>query len=198
MKLSHSLLLVILMLISDYGYTQSVWTAIDEVDPFTDEGIKAVVYEDAVHRIQINAETESSIAMYLSRKQGTFEPNTTLELRIDKNPLVDFSPDGKMFDKIMIEAVGMPSYRWSPSSLVVLFAAISTLNPENQSEISKATNSCTGVMTQFLNGEKLIGRYHVSDTSRETFSVSLEGFKEAANQLFDIADTNNNNPHCLR
>ncbi len=53
-------------------------------------------------------------------------------------------------------------------------------------------------MTQFLNGDRLIGRYHVSDTSRQTLSVSLEGFKAAANQVFDIAEMHNANPHCLR
>ena len=198
MKRNCGLFVFGLLMISEYGQAQSLWTAIDEVDQFTDEGIKAAVYEDDTHRIQISVETEKTIAMYLSSKGGTFEPNTKLEMRIDKNPMVDFEPMGEMLDKIMTETLGMPLYRWTPTTLVIMFASIDGLTSTAPADIETASNSCSSIITQFLNGKNLIGRYYVSDTSRENFSISLEGFKEAANKLFEIRELDNDNPHCLR
>ena len=198
MKRNNSLVFLCLLMISNLGHAQSVWTVVDEVDPFTDEGIKAVVYEDDTHRIQISIENEKSLAMYLRLKRGTFEPNTILEMRVDKNPMMESKPMSDMLNEIMIETMGMQSYRWTPSTLVILFASIANLVPTTPGDMDKAANSCADRMTQFLNGESVIGRYHVSDTSRGTFKVPLEGFKEAANQVFEIAEVRNENPHCLR
>lgn len=198
MKRNFSLVFFFLLMISEYGHAQSIWTAVNEVDPFTDEQLKGVVYEDDTHRIQISIENEKSIAMYLDLKRGTFEPNTTLELRVDKNPLMVSEPMSDILNEVMTEHLGMPAYRWTPSTLVILFASIANLAPTAPNDIDEAANFCVDRMTQFLNGQSLIGGYYVSDASRGTFNVSLEGFKEAANQVFEIGEVRNDNPHCLR
>jgi len=198
MKRSCIFVFFVFLMISEYGVAQSSWTAVDDVDAFTDKEFKAVVYEDDTHRIQISIETENSIAMYLVLKRGTFEPNTTLELRVDSNPMTEFKPMSDMVNEVTTDIFGMRPYQWTPSTLVILFASIEGLSSTKPEDIESGSNSCKGIMVQFLNGESLIGRYHVSDTGRETFSVSLEGFKGAANQVFDIADVNNDNPNCVR
>jgi len=80
------------------GSVQAKWFTLDRVDDFTDEAVKAVVYEDENVRLQFNpnfydvissgeVNTRLGMKLYVSSKRGLFEPNSSLELRVDKQEL---------------------------------------------------------------------------------------------------------------
>lgn len=165
--------LVTMMLLS--CSVQAEWSVIDKIDDFTDEEVKAVVYDDLNVRLQFNIETfhmivsndvSASIGMmlYVTSKSGLFEPNSILELRVDKQKVHAFE---ETLDDFIPKL-----YEWSPSTIAVLTVGA-----------TKDQTSCS-IVSDILKGSELKGRYYVSKTGRQTFSISLEGATEAFQQVF--------------
>jgi len=154
------------------------WKALVEIDDFTDEEIRAVVYEDEQVRLQFNLD-EAIIAVkgmepvkneamfvYVSSHQGLFEPNTTLEWRVDQHPVKIDEPNDSEYLKTN-------AYSWSPSTLKLM-----------RWGWGSGMDKCAEPALEFFGGSTLKGRYYVSKMGRQTFSISFNGMRDAFKEAF--------------
>ena len=163
-------LLLALVIFSQSAAAQ--WSGIDTVDDFTDEDIKMVVYDDENIRLQFNVEETyimgnkvEAMFIYLSTKKlaQTFEPQTEVDYRIDKNKAGIMQP-------MTLEGL-QEFYTWSPRTIRVLWA---------RADLARGCSELGELMT----GKKFKGRFHISSTQRDSFNISLDGAKEAFIKVF--------------
>lgn len=139
------------------------WNYVNTLDAFTDEKVVGVVYSDNEHRIQLSREY-SDVWMYINRNEiGSFEPDTIIELRVDENETKTIDPS---FLKQLGDILEKPTYIWEPATVGFLIWH------------GEEDSGC-GYIEQLLNGKELQGRYYLNRVLRDTFSISLEGAKEA-------------------
>jgi hypothetical protein len=135
------------------------WTVVDKVDDFTDKKEKYVVYNDKKHKIQISKSEDNQIWFYIQRKElGHIEPNTIIELRVDKNKTTIINP------LLLAELTAMmktsPLYEWEPDIVGFMICA------------KKVSMDCPFV-SNIITGKELKIRYSTSKFEKETFTIDL-------------------------
>lgn len=146
------------------------WASVNKVDPFTDKKVRYAVYSDENHRVQISYQG-TAVWMFVTRKKiGTFEPNTLIELRVDKNKTLEFDPPA--MNKILA-ASGLKAYQWEPATIGFLIWH------------GQEDKAC-GYIGELISGEKLSVRYQTNTMERDSFSISLDGAKEALIDGLDL------------
>tara|TARA_R110001592_G_scaffold97519_1_gene279377 strand:+ start:7480 stop:7989 length:510 start_codon:yes stop_codon:yes gene_type:complete len=154
--------IVLLALLLFSSSVFAAWTSVIKKDDFTDETVRYALYSDDSHSIQISHQ-DSSVWMFISRKKiGSFEPNTLLELRVDQNKTMEVDPENSK----ILERIGKKSYQWEPGTVGFLIWH------------GKEDEGC-GFISQLVSGRELKVRYQVNSLERESFSVNLEGAKQA-------------------
>jgi len=139
------------------------WTYVNKIDEFTDKKICYTEYTDENHRIQLSHEGKS-VWMYITRKKnGTFEPNGIIELRVDKNELREIDP---IKSKKLASLLGRSTFQWEPSTVGFL------LWHGNEKE-------GLGYIGELLNGREFKARYQLNTMERDAFKISLDGAKES-------------------
>lgn len=146
------------------------WGAVNEIDAFTDEQVRFAFYSDAEHRIQFSREV-NGVYMFVTRKKiGTFDPEGTIEVRVDSNPLVVHDPaKAKAMDELLAGVEGVdwrPMFVWEPDTVGFLVWH------------GKESETC-GFIGQLIEGRELRVRYWTSSLDRDAFNVSLAGAREA-------------------
>ncbi len=152
-----------LMLLTFAQIVNADWTFVNKVDEFTDKSVRYAVYSDANHRIQLSHQGEA-VWMFISRKKiGTFEPNGTIEMRVDKNEARIVDPEKS---KKLASLLGKSTFQWEPATVGFLVWH------------GKEDEGC-GFVGELLQGKELKVRYQTNSLERDTFSASLAGAKQA-------------------
>ena len=103
-------LTAILLIVVGQSLAHAEWGFVDSVDDFTDDHIRFAHYSDDDHRIQLSRHDDNSVWMYITRKIGSFEPNTPVEYRVEQGMLrgesmVDYS-------RMVARLGNAPTYIW--------------------------------------------------------------------------------------
>jgi hypothetical protein len=162
---------IIVLLLFTFSLPASAeWVSVNKVDAFTDKKVMYAVYSDENHRVQISRQG-TAVWMFVTRKKiGTFEPNTLIELRVDKNKVLEFDPP--VMNKILA-ASGLKAYQWEPATIGFLIWS-------GQEDVG------CGYIGQFMSGEKLSVRYQTNTMERDSFSINLAGAKKALIDGLDL------------
>jgi hypothetical protein len=171
--------IVVLLLASFVATAASAqWTYINKVDDFTDEVIKAAIWEDKDHKIQLSRiEPDKfgrrSIWMYVSRKGiGTIAPDGLIELRIDKNATKEIKPD---IYRDLEKLTKMRWISWQPDTVAFFF----------QAESDDRENHCQHI-TPLILGETLRIRYRTDKMDTAAFAVPLAGQTEKLVETLEL------------
>lgn len=148
------------------------WSHVDKIDDFTDESVKYSFYSGKDHNIQISRENKS-VWMFITRKKtGTFEPNGLIEIRVDKNDVLEIDPESL---KSMEELMDTSFYQWEPST--VGFRVWH--GEENEG------GDCSFI-GEIINGKALKVRYQINKLEKDSFKVDLQGAKDAIVNGLDL------------
>ncbi|GAW47559.1 MULTISPECIES: hypothetical protein [Pseudomonadota] len=159
------ILVLVLILLPISAFAK--WNVTDKVDEFTDTKTKYMTYNDASHNIQISRNLDTGyVWFFITRKDiGSFEPDTLIEMRVDKNKTKEIDPK---FLKRLGSGVGQSFYQWEPSTI-----AFSVWHGK-EDQVKKC-----GFISELLSGSELKIRYRINSLETHSTSVSLNGAKEA-------------------
>lgn len=164
------LLLLIFFPISGYAN----WNVISKIDDFTDDEVKFASYNDDHHHLQINRNEKTGyVWFFIKRKDiGSFEPNTIIEMRVDKNKVKEIDPK---FLKRLSSSVGQTFYQWEPNTI-----AFSVWHGKEDKG-----KKC-GFISDLLTGDTLKIRYRVSTLETNSINISLNGAKDSLIEALDL------------
>lgn len=141
------------------------WKVVEKQDEFTDEKVKFIAFSNDTHRLQISRHNETGyVWFFITRKEfGTFEPDSLVELRVDKNDTKNIDPK---FLKRLSSGVGQTFYQWEPSTI-----AFSVWHGKEEQ------GKRCGFISELLNGDELKIRYRINTLETRSTSINLSGIK---------------------
>ena len=153
------------------------WLKVDKVDDFTDEKTTYATYSTEKHKIQISKEKNNGVWFYIKRKQiGHFEPNSIIELRVDKQDTKVIKPT--LINKAAKLIGSPPMYVWEPD-----IVGFKIWHGEEK-------RGC-GFIGDILIGKELKIRYRTSKFEKENFTVSLDGAGDIIKEILEIKTCDN-------
>ena len=152
------------------------WLYINKIDDFTDENIRAAVWQDDDHRIQLSRqeptpEGHRNIWIFINRKApGTISPTGLVEYRIDK--LDTREVDIKHLEWLE-KTIKRERVSWQPDTIAFFV--------QGDWEDAKCTN-----IEPFLTGNTLRIRYRTDKMDTAAFAVPLEGQREKLIEILEL------------